>query len=104
MTKNEISTWANKKSGNLSQLLDTHEKHVEVALNSEVALVYYGESADEPEYKVFRDTAFHVDDFRFYHIFNRSLAEQLGIMATKKIVLYKQFDEKRDIYEGEYTW
>lgn len=63
---------------------------------------YYGAGESDAEWSTFKSLAMSYDDLAFAHVFNAELRAAQNA-ANTHVVLYKQFDELRNDFTGEFT-
>ncbi|EGR32155.1 prolyl 4- beta polypeptide, putative, partial [Ichthyophthirius multifiliis] len=92
-TAQEIISWVTKKSGPPSQLLKDKQELDNFISSSQVSVVYFGNSETEQDYLIFQELAQSLESVQFGHVLNSQLKKE---EKAQKVVLYKQFDEKRN--------
>jgi len=63
--------------------------------------VFFGDDESD-EFTVWGTVSKGFDNIVFYHVFNDALAAEYDVEGTG-VVLYKQFDEGVNTFEGEFT-
>lgn len=100
-TEDEIVNWVNKKSGSAVQELTEQSAFEKFTNDHEVSVVYFG-ARDSAEFRVFEKIAQSLDDV----VFGWTSFEEIRTFTSAKennVVLYKNFDERRNDFEGELT-
>lgn len=95
-TKAEIIDWVSKKTGPPSKLLANAAALEEAQNDAKVLVVYFGDEQD-PEHVTFTTVAATTEGVSFAH----SFSPELNSSQSGRIVLFKQFDEKMNIMEGD---
>jgi protein disulfide-isomerase A1 len=97
----DIVSWLLKKTGPATKELETVEAAEEFLKEAQVAVVGFFTDRDSDEAKAFISTANAVDDYPFGIT---SSAEVYKKYETEsgKIVLFKQFDEGKAVYDGKF--
>ena len=97
-TADEIVSWLQKKSGPVITAV-TKVSEVEDAKKSGLVVVYF-DNKDGASYKAYEEIAMNTDDFSFLYTDSADVISHFS--ATKEqIVIFKNFDEKRNDYSGE---
>ena len=73
------------------------------APNSESIVVYFGTNDEDPELEIYQKVVKEIDHILFYHTFASEARKRLDIDDNVKIALFKLFDEKRNLFSGEFT-
>jgi len=81
--------------------LTTKEEVDTAKNNNEVVIVFFG-SSDTTEFSNWESVSRTFDDFVFHHVFDKDLAAEYNVEKEWGIVIFKQFDEGRNDYEGEF--
>ena len=99
-TEEEILTWLSKKTGPSSHEFTDKDSLTKFINDNEVAVVFFGdkESSQFKSFEAFTKTA---DDYLCGHTFDNEIRE-LNNAQVNSIVLFKQFDEKRNDYGGSF--
>lgn len=97
----DIVSWLLKKTGPAAKDLDTVEDAEEFLKESQVVVVGFFSDKDSDEYKAFISAANSIDEYPFgvttsTDVFKKYEAE------SGKIILFKQFDEGKAVYEGTF--
>jgi len=95
-TKAEIVDWVVKKTGPPSKLMADAAALKDAQDENKVMVVYFG-AEDDAEFATFKTFAATTEGVSFGHSFNADL----NAANTGKVVLFKQFDEKMNTFEGE---
>lgn len=98
-TEDEIVNWINKKSGSAVKDLTEAAALEKFISDNEVVVVFFG-SKDSDAYKVFEKVALGLDDVVFGSVVSDELRTQHNAQENG-VVLFKNFDEKRNDFEGE---
>jgi len=96
-TKAEIVEWITKKTGPASKSVASAEALKDLTEEHKVMVVYFGAESDA-RYQTFVKVASTTEGVVFGHSFNAELNAEYGA----KVVLFKQFDEKRNDLDGEF--
>ena len=98
-TEDEIVSWINKKSGTaVRELLDTVALEKFIA-DHDVAVVFFG-SKEAAEFKIYEKVAQGSEDTVFAFTTSEELREK-HYAKVNSVVLFKNFDEKRNDFAGE---
>ncbi|EAS03751.2 protein disulfide-isomerase (macronuclear) [Tetrahymena thermophila SB210] len=101
-TEKDILNWIKKRTGSVSEALNTAEELTAFTQKNQVAIVYFGESEKDANYEAFKSLAMSYDDLAFAHVFNADLRTAQNA-AAHNLVLYKHFDEKRNDFTGTFN-
>lgn len=97
----EVIDWVRKKSGPPTTPIKSIEELEKLQKNKDVIVVYFGTDAEE--LKIFTKAALVHEDFPFFTVECPKIAEKLNA-KQKSVVIFKQFDEKRnDLLEIQET-
>ena len=97
----EVIDWVRKKSGPPTTPIKSIEELEKLQKNKDVIVVYFGTDAEE--LKIFTKAALVHEDFPFFTVECPKIAEKLNA-KQKSVVIFKQFDEKRnDLLENKET-
>lgn len=92
--KREIITWLRKKTGAAARKKKT-KKDLDKFINSaEVSLVYFGK--DKKKLSDYKKVAKEVEDLPFVIVNSEKIAQEFNVQRDT-VVLFKTFDEKRNI-------
>lgn len=72
-TEKDILNWIKKRTGSVSEALNTAEELTAFTQKNQVAIVYFGESEKDANYEAFKSLAMSYDDLAFAHVFNADL-------------------------------
>jgi len=97
-TKQEIIDWISKKTGPPSRPMASADTLEELKNESKVMVAYFGSESDA-EYVTYTTFAATYEGITFAHSFNA----ELNAANSGKVVLFKQFDEKMNTFEGDVT-
>ena len=89
----DIIKWVRRKSSPPTRPLNTFENFEKFKKENPVCIIYYGNNSEEK--KIFTNVAIKMEDYPFAYVENKEIIEK----AKEKmgsIVLYKNFDEKRN--------
>ena len=98
-TEDEIVNWINKKSGSAVKEFTEASALDKFISDHEVAVMFFG-AKDSEAFKVFEKVALGLDDV----VFGVTDSEELRTQHSAKennVVIFKNFDEKRNDFEGE---
>ncbi|XP_011208094.1 protein disulfide-isomerase [Bactrocera dorsalis] len=98
----DIISWVNKKTGPPAKELKTVEEAEKFLKDNEIAVVGFFKSQESDEAKAFISVANALDTFVFGLITEDELISHYEA-KDGAVVLFKPFDEKKAIYEGEHT-
>jgi len=96
-TEAAIVQWLEKKMGAQSVLIESAEA-IEQMKQKAVTVVYFG--AENEDFQTFLKLASAFEEISFAHSFDDALRTS---MEASKVTLFKNFDEGRNIFEGEMT-
>ena len=99
-TEDEILLWISKKTGPSTTEFTDNESLAKFINDNEVVVVFFGDK-ESTQYKSFETFTKSADDYLFGHTFNTEIREANNAQANT-IVLFKQFDEKRNDYGGSF--
>jgi len=97
-TKAEIVEWVTKKTGPASKAVTSADQLKELQDEHKVLVVYFGNSDSDAQYQTFLKVASTTDGVVFGHTFDAGLTAEHG----NRVVLFKQFDEKRNDLDGDF--
>ena len=95
--ESDVLNWVRKKSGPPTKPLKTIEDLEKFKKENPVCVIYFGTNADEN--KIFTNVALKNEDYPFAVVEDSDVAAK-GNEKMGKVVLYKDFDEKRDEISG----
>nr|AXY94695.1 disulfide-isomerase [Habrobracon hebetor] len=98
----DIITWVNKKTGPPAKPLATAEEVKEFTESNNVAIVGFFKDAESEGAKAFLETGNAIDDQVFGIVSDEALFSEFEA-EDGKVVLYKKFDEGKNVFEGELT-
>jgi protein disulfide-isomerase A1 len=104
-TSDAIVSWLRKKTGPPAKTLDTVEVAKTFIDNNDVAVVLFHSGVETDEYKSFMNMASVTEsDVQFaVASADEKFMGEFGIAHAPALVLFKQFDEKRNDYTGDLT-
>jgi len=94
-TTDEIVSWIRKKTGPATKELKSAEEVESFNSSSQVTVVYFTDDTNSEEFKIFANVADSYDDVLFGHCPSPKCGDSFKVPSSK-IVLFKQFDEKRN--------
>ena len=97
-----IVKWVAKKTQPSTTELKSKDEIETTKNNNEVAIVFFG-SDETTEFQNWQSISLAFDDYVFHHVFDRKLATEFGVDDEWGIVIFKQFDEGRNDYSGEFN-
>lgn len=97
----DIVTWLLKKTGPVAKELETVEAVEEFLKENTVAVVGFFTDRESAEAKNFFATAQAVDDYPFGVSSNEEVFKKYETTAGK-VVVFKQFDEGKAVFDGEF--
>lgn len=101
-TDKDIVNWIKKRTGSVSEHLNTEEELNAFTTKNQVAIIYFGEGESDSNWGAFKSLAMSYDDLAFGHVYNKDLrtAKEAGNL---NLVLFKHFDEKRNDFSGTFN-
>ena len=99
-TESEIVAWMRKKTGPATKTLTTVAEVEKFSGEGDVVLVYFGSSAEQ--LSIFNNYAKSNDDLQFATVNSEEANTQFGVTAGS-VVLFKKFDEGKNILSGGFT-
>ncbi|XP_054731956.1 protein disulfide-isomerase [Anastrepha obliqua] len=98
----DIVSWVNKKAGPPAKELNTSEELEEFLKTNEIAVVGFFKDQESSEVKTLISAANALDNFLFGVCSNEELFAKY---ETKdgSVLLFKPFDEKKSVFEGEFN-
>jgi protein disulfide-isomerase A1 len=97
-TKAEIVEWIVKKTGPASKSVNSAQQLKDLQDEHKVLVVYFGSADSDAKYQTFMQAASTTDGVIFGHSFDAAMLAEYG----NKVVLFKQFDEKRNDLDGDF--
>ncbi|XP_065180769.1 protein disulfide-isomerase 2-like [Sycon ciliatum] len=101
-TAPEIVSWLSKKTGPPAKELTSSDQAKEFVEGQDVVVVGFFADKASDNAKVFLEAAGGIDDVQFGIVTEQSLIEEYEAKVDN-IVLLKNFDEKRNVFDGEFT-
>ena len=101
-TSNEIIAWLKKKTGPPAVTLANEAAAEEFIASKDVTVVGFFKDVESADAKAFLAAAGTMDDHPFAITSDDSVIKKLEA-EDGKIVLFKNFDEKKNVFEGEVT-
>lgn len=101
-TAKEIVTWLYKRTGPPAEDLETADEAKEFSKKDDVVIIGFFEDAESANAKAFLSAADSQDTLYFGIVTNKEVAESLEA-SFDSVVVFKQFDEGRATFDGEYT-
>jgi protein disulfide-isomerase A1 len=98
-TSADIVTWIQKRTGETTTSLADSEAVKAFIDSAEVTLVYFAESENDDEYRVFKTVAMGFDDIKFGWTSDENARTSHGAQ-NRQVVLFKKFDERRNDFSG----
>ncbi|KAJ6648562.1 Protein disulfide-isomerase [Pseudolycoriella hygida] len=98
----DIVNWLNKKTGPAAAELKTVEEVEEFIKSQSVVVIGFFSDAKSDEAKTFLDVANIVDDFQFAITSSEDVFTKYEVKSGA-IVLFKNFDEGKAVFDGENT-
>jgi len=100
-TADTIVNWLEKKTGPPAVALADVDAAKAFADANKVAVVGFFKDQDSATAKAFLEVAANLDDYKFGITSSEEVAKEHGVEGDG-IVLLKDFDEKKNVFEGEY--
>jgi protein disulfide-isomerase A1 len=97
----DIVSWLLKKTGPAAKELETVEAVEEFLKDNQVAIVGFFSDKDSDEYKAFVSAANSIDEYPFGISTNDDVFTKYET-ESGKVVLFKQFDEGKAVYDGAF--
>lgn len=101
-TAKEIVAWLYKRTGPPAEDLETADEAKEFSQKDDVVVIGFFEDAESANAKAFLAAADSQDTLYFGIVTNKEVAKSLEA-TFDSVVLFKQFDEGRATFDGEYT-
>ena len=101
-TQKEIVTWLYKRTGPPAEDLETADEAKEFSKKDDVAIIGFFEDAESANAKAYLAAADSQDTLYFGIVTSKDVAESLEA-TFDSVVVFKQFDEGRATFTGEYT-
>ncbi|XP_013790737.1 protein disulfide-isomerase-like isoform X1 [Limulus polyphemus] len=98
----EIILWLKKKTGPPALTLKTVEETKQFKEGSEVVIIGFYKDLESKEAKIFLEAAAVTDDYPFAITSQDEIYKELDVQKDG-IVLFKKFDEGKNVYEGDLT-
>jgi protein disulfide-isomerase A1 len=99
--KDGILNWLRKKTEPSTTPLGDSESVEKAKTDNEAVGVFFG-GEDSEEFGLWKKITQSFDDMVFHHVLDADLAAEYGVDGVG-VVLFKQFDEGRNDFEGEFT-
>lgn len=99
-TEEEILLWLSKKTGPSTQEFTDKDSLAKFINDNEVVVVFFGDK-ESNQFKNFEAFTKSADDYLCGHTFDSDIRD-LNKAKANSIVLFKQFDEKRNDYGGSF--
>lgn len=100
-TADDIVAWLGKKTGPAAKEIDSIETAEAFMKDNQVAVIGFFDDRDSAEAKVFLATANSVDDYPF-GIASKAEVYKKYEATSGKVVLFKQFDDGKAVFEGKF--
>ncbi|KRX00097.1 Thioredoxin-like fold [Pseudocohnilembus persalinus] len=101
-TASDIVNWVSKRTGDVSKLIQNQSELDQLKSGNKLALVFFTESVEGQNWESFKQVAMKYDNIAFGHSTDASLA-QANDAKLNQLVLFKQFDEGRNDFTGEFN-
>lgn len=98
----DIITWVTKKTGPPTRELNTVEEAEQFLKDNEIALIGFFKNQESDGAKAFISAASALDSFAFGTTNNDDVITKYEA-KDGSVVLFKPFDEKRSVFEGEFN-
>jgi len=101
-TADTIISWIEKKTGPAAITLmdvDMAKKFID---DNKVAVVGFFKNVESDEAKAFLEVAANLDDFKFAVTNVEEVLKEYEVSEDAKVVLFKDFDEKKNVFEDKY--
>jgi len=98
----EIVAWLKKKSGPATVSINTADELKKFQESNEVAVLGLFKNEESENAVFFKEAAKTIENVAFGVTTNDELFKQLGVKGDEAAVLFKQFDEGRNDYEGKF--
>ena len=92
----DVLKWLRQKSGPQAKLLKTVEEVESLKNDNNVSLIYFGKDAEEMQ--IFEVIALRNEEYAYGRVEDEAIAKKYNAKPNS-VVLFKQFDEKRDDLE-----
>jgi protein disulfide-isomerase A1 len=99
-TESEIINWLRKKTQPSTTEVSSADEVEKLRADNDVVVVFFGEK-DSADFETYSKVTKAVEDVIFVHSFSADLKSHFE--ATSSVVLFKNFDEKRNNFDGEFT-
>lgn len=98
-------SWINKKTGPVSLLLTTVEEIDTFVQSAEKGpvMVFFGTNEEDADFTTFKAFAASQEKLNFGHALFADARTHMQVAENVKVVLFKNFDEKRNDFSGEFT-
>lgn len=99
----DIIAYVLKKIGPPSKQVDNVEELHSIISNVKLGpvAVYFGTTEDDPNFIEYQYVAKRFELISFYHTFSPEALEHLKLASDTKIAVFKDFDEKMNIYDNK---
>merc|ERR1712115_665828 len=101
-TADTIVSWLEKKTGPAAKTLATVDEAKAFVADNDIAIIGFFDSVDSDGAKAFLAAAGNMDDYPFAITSEAAVLEEYKVEGSG-IVLFKNFDEGRNDFEGEVT-
>lgn len=98
----DIVAWLNKKTGPPAKELETVEASEEFLKENQVVVVGFFKDRESAQAKAFLATANSVDEYPFGITSNEDVYKKYEA-SCGNVILFKQFDDGKALFEGEFT-
>lgn len=102
-TKDEIVSWLLKKTGPPAKSLKSVEDAKKLIESSTVVLIGFFKDQESDNAKQFLAAAGSIDDHPFGITSEAAVFKEYEVAGDEAIILFKDFDQGKDVFEGEYT-
>ena len=101
-TAKEIVTWLIKRTGPPAEALNTAEEAEAFSKKDEVVVIGFFEDAESDNARAYINAADTQETIFFGIVTSKDVAESMDA-TMDSVVVFKQFDEGRATFDGEYT-
>jgi len=99
-TADTIITWLEKKTGPPALTLADKDAAAKFIEDNKVAVIGFFKDVESAGAKAFLEVAANLDDYKFGIASEAAVLEEYAA-ADASVVLFKDFDEKKNVFEGE---
>ncbi|EGR33508.1 hypothetical protein IMG5_051050 [Ichthyophthirius multifiliis] len=96
----DLRNWLNQKIEKSSEKINHIEQLEELKQKNQALIVYFGLNEQETNFQTFKLVAMSYEETKFAYVLDQQIRAQEQA-EDLSIVLYKNFDNKRDEYTGE---